>query len=327
MLTRHSGIASWRGIAVILVMLHHFQVPLFSGGLIGVDIFFVISGFIITAILLESSLDISNIKKFYYRRVIRIYPSLILSLLLAIVLAMFTQPTQVEKYLKDSALVLSNIYNINLITNFTELTAIQHLWSISVEMQFYFIFPIILGITLTIFRGSKKALTIVASALTVSSFIYYNYMLTQNPSISYYSLESRFWEMGLGILVAINLAKIKTYLGEVNLWTGKIIPAILLVAYLLSYNGGISPFQYLPIMGVILVLLYDDKKSQKKKSFFGKVGEISYQLYLFHWILWFFLEPIAGRILALFLTIIISVPLAYIANYKIDAPLRKKGKL
>lgn len=203
-----------RAIAVILVILDHAKFEAFGGGFIGVDIFFVISGFVITGLLLrmpEKNL-LENLKVFYSRRILRIVPAASLLIITTLLAAFFLLGSNFNpQLLTDAKWATLFSANFNLINSSADYfiagvdqSLLTHFWSLAVEEQFYFIYPLII-FSISYF-GSRNRLrnyqVFLIGAVTISalwSFIYTN----SSPIAAYYSPFTRFWELALGGLVAV----------------------------------------------------------------------------------------------------------------------------
>ena len=209
-----SEIDGLRAIAVISVVLYHAQIiffdyRLFPGGFLGVDIFFVISGYLISSNLYTDLLNTNKINffDFYERRARRIIPLLFFVILVTFVLSYkYLLPNQFLEYSQSATAAIffsSNIFFYLTNTLYgAENSLIQpllHTWSLGVEEQFYILFPIILFIS---FRIIREKLFIVISMLLIISLIYSNWQSDKNIQLNYLMLASRFWELGIGSLIA-----------------------------------------------------------------------------------------------------------------------------
>jgi peptidoglycan/LPS O-acetylase OafA/YrhL len=204
-----------RAIAVILVILDHAQVPGFEGGYIGVDVFFVISGFVITNLLRRQPSDNvrHNLAYFYGRRIRRIVPAATLTLVATIFAAYFLLGSNfVPQLLGDvrwSSLFSANFRLIRTGSNYfipgVAPSLVTHFWSLAVEEQFYLFFPLVVFTLalLTPLRTRATALGIFLVA-AIGASAWYSWHLTPiNPTVAYYSPFTRFWEIALGGLMAL----------------------------------------------------------------------------------------------------------------------------
>ncbi|MFI4868092.1 MAG: acyltransferase family protein [Steroidobacterales bacterium] len=198
-----------RGIAVALVVLFHSHVPGFGGGYVGVDVFFVISGYLITLLLIGSSAQPlrARLANFYLRRARRILPALlVVSLIAAAAASIILLPwalARFGKYLAATALLLTNIAawtdRQGYFQNFGENVALLHFWSIAIEEQFYLIYPIsLLLISRYLPRHPTPALLVLAAA-SFTACVWASY---HRPVANYYLAPSRSWELLLGAAIA-----------------------------------------------------------------------------------------------------------------------------
>jgi peptidoglycan/LPS O-acetylase OafA/YrhL len=212
MIKYRTEIDGLRGLAVLAVILFHTDPNFFSGGYVGVDVFFVISGYLITSIII-SDLEKNQflLTEFYLRRARRILPALFLVILLSMPLAVMLFSTlNLENF---SYSIISVIF---LASNFffwkdngggyfdlaTNLKPLIHTWSISVEEQFYLLFPIFL-IFLWKIKFNKKSILIIVAILTFISFILSKKLSSTNFAFNFFLLPTRGWELGLGCLISL----------------------------------------------------------------------------------------------------------------------------
>lgn len=194
-----------RAIAVLSVILFHFEYSWFSGGFIGVDIFFVISGFLITNVIVQSHITSRfSFLDFYERRIRRLFPAMTAILVFTLIFGyFFLLPTEFATLAKHQIGALAFAANVvfwrsaGYFTDSAETLPLLHLWSLGVEEQFYFIFPILL-IMLT-----KHRLISVLGMVFVSSLALSGYLSLQKPTFSFYMLPTRCWELGIGATLAL----------------------------------------------------------------------------------------------------------------------------
>jgi peptidoglycan/LPS O-acetylase OafA/YrhL len=206
-----SDIDGLRAIAVLLVILFHAKTGLFSGGYIGVDVFFAISGFLITSIIYTKILagNFSFIN-FYKRRAKRLLPASLFMTLVTLFVFAAMYPPDVFKTLSESAiasvLFFSNLYFWQTSGYFSpnvEIQPLLHTWSLSVEEQFYFLFPLALFSLLMLKLSLRALLSLIAVSCLVSLVLAVIYAPNSLSFIGFYILPTRFYEMGLGALLAI----------------------------------------------------------------------------------------------------------------------------
>ena len=292
-----------RALAVIAVILYHAKINihgdiLFSGGFIGVDIFFVISGYLITLLILKEleSTGKFSFSHFYERRARRILPALIVVILASLPAAwLFLVPGNFIEFIK------SVLYSLGFSSNFyfhysglqygTEaglLKPLLHTWSLSVEEQYYILFPIILII---IFKFFKKYLLGILFIGFFLSLLFAEWGSKNYPAATFYFLHTRMWELIAGSLLAYFEIFKKKPLNNSTL--NLILPTIgiiLIMHSIIFYNDKIFHPSFLtlsPIIGVSLVIFYSKKneiitKILSSKIFVG-IGLISYSMYLWHY--------------------------------------------
>lgn len=280
-----------RAIAVLLVLICHMQLGL-AGGYIGVDIFFVISGYLITSGLLYGMTQKNfSFRKFYVKRFIRLYPALLVTVALCLIIGFFlTDPEMMRWIARSGKYVLisaSNIFFYNH-TGYFDIDAHKqvflHTWSLGVEWQFYFMWPLLVW---GILKFSRKLLIASLLLITVISLIASQHMLDQHQSsAAYYLMSYRAFELGLGALLPFFYRKeIKPATGAILTFTG--IAAILISSVILSPS---TPFPgyaaLLPCIGTVLCIFGGKAFTQGnilRNPVAIYIGKISYSAYLTHW--------------------------------------------
>ncbi|HHE9992633.1 TPA: acyltransferase family protein [Haemophilus influenzae] len=337
-----------RAIAVISVIIYHLNENWLSGGFLGVAIFFVISGFLITGIIItEIQQNSFSFKQFYTRRIKRIYPAFITAMALvsfiASVIFIYNDFNQLRKTIELATAFLSNFY-LGLTQGYFDLSAnenpVLHIWSLAVEEQYYLIFPLILILAYKKFREIKVLFIITLILffiLLATSFIpanFYKEVLHQ-PNI-YYLSNLRFPELLVGSLLAIyhNLSNKVQLSKQVNNILA-ILSTLLLFSCLFLMNNNIAFIPgitlILPCIFTALIIHTTSQNNIIKLCLSNKVivfiGKISYSLYLYHWIFIAFAYYITGEkqinnqsiAIVTVLTIIFSV----LSYYLIEQPIRK----
>jgi len=284
-----------RAIAVISVVINHFSERLLPGGYLGVDVFFVISGYVITSSL--SSLDKDSpvlfLGQFYARRIRRILPALITFVSIMAVFVCIVSPFT-DLYLKTGAFSLfgfSNVYLYKQATgyweSFSKLNPYLHTWSLGVEEQFYLIFPALAWICGYQRSASKKYITVTLTALCVISYAIFFHTSLIAPDFAQYMLPARFWELSLGCLAFLYL---REKLSKCNpICSNKAI----LVAMIFILMLFVLPRQYdlFSKSSVVVLATYLISAIQPKgvafrvlaSDFMVAIGLRSYSLYLWHW--------------------------------------------
>ena len=337
-----------RAIAVISVIIYHLNENWLSGGFLGVDIFFVISGFLITGIIItEIQQNSFSLKQFYTRRIKRIYPAFITVMALVSFIAsaifIYNDFNKLRKTIELAIAFLSNFY-LGLTQGYFDLSAnenpVLHIWSLAVEEQYYLIFPLILILAYKKFREIKVLFIITLILffiLLATSFIpanFYKEVLHQ-PNI-YYLSNLRFPELLVGSLLAIyhNLSNKVQLSKQVNNILA-ILSTLLLFSCLFLMNNDIAFIPgvtlILPCIFTALIIHATSQNNIVKLCLSNKaivfIGKISYSLYLYHWIFIAFAYYITGEkqinnqsiAIVIVLTIIFSV----LSYYLIEQPIRK----
>jgi len=293
---------------VVLVLLYHASVPGITGGYVGVDVFFVLSGFLITGLLLREVKRTGTISlpAFYARRARRLLPASALVLLVTVVLsALFMPPLRVPDVAGDAAsaaLYVSNIHFALQATDYLQAelapSPILHFWSLSVEEQFYFFWPAIVLLVVRLARGRAggqaqlaRWIAMVAGVIVIVSFGIAVWLTRVNAPWAFFSLLARSWELGLGAFLAIGatqLARIPERPAAVTAWIG--LGLIALAGVVLDtatpYPGTAA---LLPTVGSALVIAGGFRQSSLAPGRWLStaiprfLGRISYSLYLWHW--------------------------------------------
>jgi peptidoglycan/LPS O-acetylase OafA/YrhL len=325
-----------RAIAVLSVLFFHVGAPFAAGGFVGVDIFFVISGFVITGrVLADIGKDRFSIVDFYRRRIRRIFPALAVTLVACVpvfyVLMLPDDRTEFLQSLVAAIFSVSNIYFWKTSGYFDPAGSIRpllHTWSLAVEEQFYLFAPIFFGIVL---RQSRWLVSGILILVAISSLALSVVLTFRAPSANFFLLPTRAWELLLGALVAVFGAQAVAHslLGKTACWAGLGLIAAAIAAYTPE-----TPFPGLaalpPTLGAALIIAYGGAEETWTSRLLSSwpmvtIGQISYSLYLVHWPIivaarfWLLSEP--GFIAA---TVICAVSLLLAAlSYKyIENPIR-----
>jgi len=336
-----------RGYAILFVVLYHanfelFNIYIFSGGFIGVDIFFVITGFLITSILLEeyNNNKSINVLNFYERRVRRLIPALLVIILLGTILAyIILDPTKLKHFSESVFASLGFIANIyfhyfgNIYGTETALMKpLLHLWSLGVEEQFYIILPIGLLIILKYLYRFSYLLLSLAFILSLG-FAYYASI--KHPMFNFWMLPSRAWEVLAGAIVAFYLIKYKINFNGIIINIIKCISILTLIFCIFFFNIQFKHpglITLIPITATISLILFGNqiKFGKIDKILFNKslifLGKISYSLYLWHFLLFsmFRNSRFDETNISKFLLIIVSLFLSYLTFLFIEKKFRDK---
>jgi len=327
-----------RALAVLSVIAYHFQTNSIFNGYMGVDIFFVISGFLITKIITsELSANKFTIQGFYERRVKRIFPAFFTVLLVSNIIAYFVfYPIELLSFAKSS---LASIFFVSNMFFWSEsgyfdiaanLKPLLHTWSLAVEEQFYIIFPLLIVFLIKCKEAFFK-LSLLALFLT-SLGAYIITIKSGFGDAAFYLFPTRAWELLIGALLAINL--IPDY---------KLKPSVLNLISLLGLAmivaGFFLPHETKKVMPVVFgtaMIIYAGSSTIKglwvnqllalKPMVF--IGKISYSLYLWHWPVYVFGTYYAFHILNIYSTsllIAISFVLSYLSWKYVETPMRDKN--
>ena len=345
-------IEGMRAIAIVAVLLAHAGVPFAAGGYVGVDVFFVISGFLITGLLLKE-VGRSNrisIAGFYARRIKRLLPqSAVLLVTVAILSMIILSPLRIEEVVGDivsSAFYVANWHfaaqSVDYFAQDIEPSPVLHLWSLAIEEQFYLVWPsLILAVTWWWRRRGasvRPALWVAFVAIFVASLAFGIYYTDSQPSAAYFSTFGRAWELALGALLALLGTVAMPRLAALALsWAG--VAAILYA--ILSFDAA-TPFPgvaaLVPTLGAAaLILAGGGWKSRALGTPTGLlstaparyVGRISYSWYLWHWPLLVFAAALWGPLsvwAGLAVVAVSWIPTA-VTHWAIEEPFRRSRVL
>ena len=332
-----------RAIAVLGVIIYHVEfffkdTKFLSGGFLGVDIFFVISGYLITLLILKEFLSTKSfsLKNFFFRRAKRILPALFLMIFITIFFAWFYLTP--KNFLEYSNSIISAIFfysnyffyfqDILYSSEDSLLKPLLHTWSLAVEEQFYIIFPLVL---ILFFNFIKKNFIKFFLVLLFFFFILSVLITYSNNILGFYSNFSRLWEILFGSLLAVFEIENK----KLNLKHGNLLPYLgifLILASYFSFNKFTQHPSYLtliPILGVFLIIHYikEDQKIYKilTNKLLSKIGIWSYSLYLYHYPIFAFARN-RGKILSDFdklELLLLTFFLSLLSYYLVEKPFRK----
>ena len=299
--THRADIEGLRAVAVILVVLSHASIGGVRGGFVGVDVFFVLSGFLITGLLLRE-LDTTgtiSLGAFYARRARRLLPAAALVLLVTLgATILLMPPLLVPGITVDVAAAAAYVSNIGFALQATDYFAagqapspILHYWSLGVEEQFYLFWPAIVLLVARGASGRRARVGIVVAGLAAASLALTVWLTSANPPWAFFSLPTRAWELGIGAMLAVagtGLATLPTRLAAMVGWTGLalIVAAGMGLDETVPYPGTAA---LLPAVGACLVVIAGAGRVPAGPArllgtaiprFFGR---ISYSLYLWHW--------------------------------------------
>ena len=341
-----SEIDGLRTIAVLSVILYHAQIVVFGydffkGGFVGVDIFFVISGYLISRILLSELFEKGKISflHFYERRARRILPILFTVFIASFPLAYkYLLPYQLIEYAQS--ILSATFFGSNIFFYFTNtqygaedslLQPFLHTWSLGVEEQFYILFPIVL---LLAYKFAKNYLVTIIAVLILISLTYADWLSTKNTQLNFFMLTSRLWELGIGSLLAFYELKYGRVKHELLNQTMPLLGLAMIAYAIVSFNNQTphpSVITLLPTLGTALIILY----SVNTKDLVGRVlswkpivgiGLISYSMYLWHYPLFAFVRLADSNVSndEKYLLILLTIALSIVSYFVIEKPFRNK---
>ncbi|MEP2830250.1 acyltransferase family protein [Parvibaculum sp.] len=329
-----------RAVAVVPVVMFHAGIWPFTGGFVGVDVFFVISGYLITSILVgDIQAGNFSIARFYERRIRRIFPALFLMLGLSFIAGWFILlPSYFEDFSEGvfaTALFLSNFQfwrESGYFDSAADLKPLLHTWSLAVEEQFYIFFPLLLALfyrhRLSILKAALLVVTVISFALSV-------YFVRSAPEAAFYLTPMRVWELMAGCLLAVGMVPRFTSnrVAEVSAAVGIALIAIAVFGFTPA-----TPFPgvaaLLPVVGTMLLI----HSGESSVTTIGRIlstpvlvgiGLISYSLYLFHWPVFVFYRHLVdggdGELGMRILLIFLSVALAWASWRYVERPFRRRA--
>jgi peptidoglycan/LPS O-acetylase OafA/YrhL len=334
-----------RAIAVLPVVLFHAGFSVFSGGYVGVDIFFVISGYLITTILLtEMEQDKFSLVNFYERRARRILPALFFVMFTSTVAAFFfLSPSHMQDF--SQSLVAISLFSSNILfwqeTGYwgveNELKPLLHTWSLAVEEQYYILFPLFL---MLMWKFRKRWIFSSFVFIALISFLFSQYLSNVAPTANFFLLPTRGWELAIGSVIAFYFLyrpkEISTLLSNKYVEELMGFLGIALILYSIFVYDEITPFPsmyaLLPTVGTALVIVFANRETLVGQVLSSKllvgIGLLSYSAYLWHQPLFAFSRHISlihpskltFIILSVFSFILAAITLKYI-----EAPFRNKA--
>ena len=339
-----------RAIAVLLVVLYHGGVTVLSGGYVGVDVFFVISGFLITSHIYNGvSQGSFRLRDFWSRRIRRLVPAAWTVVFFTLLAGIIWFPrVLLPATLQDAAATISYVPNVLFAWRGTDYLAsetpsvFQHYWSLGVEEQFYVVWPLLLLLALTVAKKSRRALIVTVLTVTILSFIFGVWATQWRQPIAFFILPFRAWELGVGGLVALLLVHFPRLNSASNLkpvlgWLG--VAAIAFSAFTFTSQ---TPFPgyaaAVPVLGTACAIYAGSgERAPGSPSIilenrpFDIIGRISYSLYLVHWPLLMVPQTIIGwqqplTIVQSLSLAALSFPLAWLLWRYVEEPGRSNQR-
>ena len=330
-----------RAVAVVPVMLFHAGLGYAQGGYVGVDVFFVISGYLITSILLNELRDDDfSIVRFYERRARRILPALFFVMLCCMPFAwLWLTPLELKDFgqsLAAVAVFASNIHfwiETDYFDTAAEFKPLLHTWSLAVEEQFYILFPPFLA---TLWYYANRWKSVVVALLLVCS-LYLAHELSERVEFSFFMLPTRAWELLLGTLIALHLSKHGfIQRGGVN-QVGSIIGVVLIAGAVLFFDETTpipGPHALVPTVGAALVIICAVESTVVHRLLSSRpmvgVGLVSYSAYLWHQpVLAFARVRTLGELVVwqALLLCVLALGLAFFSWKFVEAPFRDKRRI
>ena len=346
-MTHRRDVEGLRAIAVLAVLLYHFGVPGLGGGFVGVDVFFVISGFLITSLLVHARTTTGRVSfvHFYARRARRLLPiSAVVIALTALASAIWLPATRlgdVADDVKAAALFGANLLfahrGTDYLTAGLDPSPLQHYWSLAVEEQFYLVWPALIALVTIGARSVRRRTTWAMSVLVVASFVASGLLTTRQPSWSYFGLHTRAWELGIGALIACaapSITRIPVTIRAATGWMGLVGIVGAAVAYgdVVTFPGWAAA---LPVLATAAVIASGDDSRLGPTWLLRRrplqvIGARSYSLYLWHWPVLIIAEGHLLRSLNLVEKIAaaaLAVVLAEIGFRTVENPIRRSTSL
>jgi peptidoglycan/LPS O-acetylase OafA/YrhL len=330
-----------RALAVLPVIFFHAGFPAFGGGFVGVDVFFVISGYLITSIIIdERETGKFSLVKFYERRARRILPALFFVLAVCLPFAwMWLLPGDTKSFSKGLVAVTLYVSNIlfwresGYFESAAELNPLLHTWSLSVEEQYYLLFPLFLAL---VWRFGRTFIITALTVIGLASLAISHWGVSNQPVGAFFLLPTRGWELLIGSLSAFYLRGQRTAPCAEGVSNVASLVGLLLLGYSVAVFNKYTPFPgwraLFPTVGTALIILFATPKSLVGHVLGSKpfvaVGLISYSAYLWHQPLFAFArlrslhEPSALLFVGLS---ILSLGLAYLSWKFVEKPFRNAG--
>jgi peptidoglycan/LPS O-acetylase OafA/YrhL len=334
-----------RAVAVLLVVLYHAKLARVTGGYVGVDVFFVISGFLITRQLFETQLRTGRVRlaDFYLRRIKRLLPAALVVTLTVLVAARIWESTIAAKDIALDA-IYTAVYgmNVHLAAEGTDYlnankppSPLQHFWSLAVEEQFYVGLPLLI-LTLAVVQVRYQRGTLIGLVAAGSAYSLFLCVVTTSRSApdAYYSIATRAWELGVGAVIALlspRLARLPSGLACAASWLGLIAIAGSGFWYTDgTHFPGIAAA--LPVGGAALIIASGVRKAPRSAEvLLGRfvpqlIGKVSYSLYLWHWPVLVFAPLVIGTTMNTSLrvqAVFISLVLAVASYFHVELPARR----
>ncbi|MFZ0268435.1 acyltransferase family protein [Caulobacter sp.] len=329
-----------RALAVIPVVFFHAKVPGFSGGFVGVDIFFVISGYLITKNIFQDQINSRySILNFYDRRIRRIFPALFAMMAICSIVACFILlPSELKTYAHALIATTFSVSNVlywrssDYFSAPSENNPLLHTWSLSVEEQFYVVLPILIGLAFHLRK--QRYLPQLIAGLAIGSLVTASWAVRDHATAAFYLLPTRAWELLIGSFLAVY--KIPAPVGRTSREMLCAAGAAMIVAAVVWYTPttrfpGVAAI--LPCLGAALIIRAGEEGSTLTSAAMSHpvpvfFGQISYSLYLWHWPLLVFPRIYLMRDLTLpeaTALMLAGVAVATLSWRYVERPFRRPG--
>ena len=335
-----------RAVAIVLVLLYHADVPFLPGGYIGVDVFFVVSGYLITGLLVREVERTGRVSlaRFYARRAKRLLPASAVVLVTSAVL-MWATASVVQWRAFGHDIVAAALYVVNwrmadrsvdYLAEGTGASPVQHFWSLAVEEQFYIVWPLVLVLVALVARRRgirvRPLMAVGLTLIVVPSFVW-ALMSVDNPS-GFFVTTTRLWELGVGALVAVAgtvvlpraVARLSGVVGLIL-----VVGSAVLLDHTTPWPGA---WTLLPVLGTAAVILAGTAHERGAPQVLELrsvvwIGGLSYSLYLWHWPLLIAAENVAGELSVVERLVVVafSVVPAWLSLRFVENPVRFSGRL
>jgi len=334
-----------RAIAVIAVLLYHAEFTLFNtgivkGGFLGVDVFFVLSGYLLTGVIANKYLEGTfKLRSFYYNRIKRLLPALftvfVATLPFAFSMLLLEAAREYAISVITAVFSVSNIFFWQLDSYIAEPSAYKpflHTWSLAVEEQFYFIFPLAV---ILVFKYFRAHVITIALIVALASLFIAQHQSSTSPDTSFYLLHTRFWELLAGSIIALieieKRERVSTPLLDKTMPT---IGLFLIIYAFVFFDDTIKHPSFLTLLPVLgtMILIWFSKQGEAvfnliTSKLFVFVGLISYSLYLWHWpvLVFYRIHKVTDlSSIEKLLALAVSVVLATLTYYIIETPFRRR---
>lgn len=331
-----------RALAVVPVILFHAGFSTFSGGFVGVDVFFVISGYLITSIIVgEQEAGKFSLINFYERRARRILPALFVMMFACLPLAWFwLLPADMKSFAQSLVAVSGFSSNIlfwlssGYFETAAELKPLLHTWSLAVEEQYYLFFPILM---MVFWRFGRRTVLLILFILGTASLAAAQWGSVHSPSATFYLLPARGWELLIGASVALGLtSQYQFSFGNTARNAGSMLGLAMIMVAVFAFDKQTpfpSLYALLPTVGAACILVFANEQTHVGKLLGSKVcvglGLISYSAYLWHQPLFAFArhgsEDEPGRLLLAALALL-ALLLAFLSWKYVETPFRNRRR-